>query len=472
VHADVDTIVIGAGLSGLVTAFELQQRGVAVEVLERAPVCGGVIATKHRDGALYETGPNSAQAATPLIDPLLDALHLRDERIETTAEARTRFIVRDGKLVALPTSPPSLFRTHAFSPRAKLRLLCEPFVGRAASGADESVAAFARRRLGAEILDYAIDPFVSGVYAGDPERISLAAAFPRVYALEQKHGSLVGGGIATLRARMRGREATKRGSFSFRTGMQTLTDALTDTLERVANDVEVERVDRDRNGGWTISYEKNGERVARTSKSVVLATPAFAAATLVRDVAGGASEVLERIAYAPIAIAVTLYRRADIEHSLHGFGFLVPAKEKRSILGSLFSSSMFDGRAPAGSVLLTTFIGGSRNPTLVARSDAELARLAHDELRELVGARSEPRWSEVVRWDKAIPQYEVGHLDRIRVIEESERGLPGLYFCANYRGGVSIGNCIESAHLTAERVGSFLRIDAVDRAESEFGERV
>jgi oxygen-dependent protoporphyrinogen oxidase len=188
----------------------------------------------------------------------------------------------------------------------------------------------------------------------------------------------------------------------------------------------------------------------------MLAAPAYEAAKLVRELAPAAAQGLAAIPYAAIASVASAYRRADIEHSLAGFGFLVPKKERRQILGSLFSSSTFEGRAPAGTVLLTSFIGGLRDPALPAKPDAELAAIVHGELRSLAGARGEPLWMDVTRWTHAIPQYNLGHLDRLRPVEDAERALPGLFFCANYRGGVSVGDCIKSAHAMAATVTRYL----------------
>jgi oxygen-dependent protoporphyrinogen oxidase len=212
---DVDIVVVGGGSSGLATAFGAQKRGASVEVLDAGERAGGVIGTVHRDGALYEAGPNSALDTTPLIDELLGALGIGSERADASAVAATRFIVRDGRLVALPTSPGAFLTTPAFTLGAKLRLLREPFVAPAPPDADESIAAFVRRRLGVEFLDYGIDPFVSGVYAGDPERISVPAAFPRLHALEQKYGSLIRGQIRGARERRRSAEKAKNAAVSF-----------------------------------------------------------------------------------------------------------------------------------------------------------------------------------------------------------------------------------------------------------------
>src|SRR5512141_705140 len=305
--SDVDVIVIGGGISGLATAFGLTRSGASVEVLDAAARAGGVVGTVRRDGALYETGPNSALDTTPLINELLDALGIRDERADASAVAATRFIVRDGRLVALPTSPRAFLGTRAFSLRAKLRLLREPFIAPAPPAAEESIAAFVRRRLGTEFLDYAIDPFVSGVYAGDPERISVPAAFPRLHALEQKYGSLIKGQIKGARERRRSADKAKNtaGSFSFRSGMQTLTDALARAVGRVTTDVRVQRIERAGDGVWTITGTRDGEPVVRRARAVVLSVPAYEAASLVRELFPDAGQGLAAIEYAAIASVAT-----------------------------------------------------------------------------------------------------------------------------------------------------------------------
>ena len=461
-HTDVDALVIGGGISGLATAFGLKQRGASVEVLDAAPRAGGVIGTIHRDGGLYETGPNSALDTTPHIDELLDALAIRGEREEASAVASTRFIVRDGKLVALPMSPAAFLTTPAFSLGAKLRLLREPFIAPAPRDAEESIAAFVRRRLGTEFLNYAIDPFVSGVYAGDPERLSVTAAFPRLHALEQKYGSLIRGQIKGARERRRNAGTPKNtaDSFSFRNGMQTLTDALVRAVGRVTTDARVHKIERTGDGVWAIIGTRDGEAVVRRARIVVLALPAYEAVTLMREISPAAAQGLAAIDYAAIASVATAYRRDAVRHPLGGFGFLVPKKEHRRILGSLFSSSMFEGRAPSGTVLLTTFVGGLRNPDLPGKPDGELGAYVRDELDSLVGAHGAPLWSAITRWTHAIPQYDLGHRERLRAIDDAERAFPGLFFCANYRGGISIGDRIESAHAMAAGIDRFLRESA------------
>jgi oxygen-dependent protoporphyrinogen oxidase len=450
----VDVVVIGAGISGLATAWNLQRAGVRVEVFEQARRPGGAIGTRRRDGALYELGPNSTLDTSPLIDELLGEVGARRERIEASAVARTRFIVRDGALVPLPMSPGAFVATPAFSPAAKLRLFAEPFVRPLPADAEESIAAFVRRRLGREFLDYAIDPFVAGIYAGDPERISVAAAFPRLHALEQKYGSLIKGQIQGARERRRNPEAAKNvaRSFSFRDGMQTLTDSIAGRLHALRCGVRATRIVRDDAGEYAVEGEQHGRPFVRNARSIVVAVPADGAASLVESLAPEAAQALREIPYAPVAVVAAAYRREDVGHSLAGFGCLVPKVEGMQILGSLFSSSMFEGRAPQGTVLLTTFAGGRRNPAIATLADADVVETVRHDLAVLLQARRAPLWTEVVRWPRAIPQYEIGHLARIATIERAEEALPGLAFCASYRGGVSVGDCIKNAQATARKI--------------------
>jgi len=457
VQTDADVLVIGGGISGLTTAFKLQQKGHKVRLLESAKRAGGVIGSKRRDGFLYETGPNSTLDTTPLIDSLLRDTGIAEQRVDASTLAATRFVVHNETLVPLPRSPREFFDTHLFSRRAKLRLLREPFVRR--NAADESVADFVRRRLDVEFLDYAVDPFVSGIYAGDPEAISVTAAFPRLHALEQRYGSLVLGAMFGARKRQASSDTAKSvaHSFSFRDGMQTLPDALARALAQIELETSVQRITRSDDGTISIEARRADAAVMGRARAVVVATPAYASAEMIAELAPQAAEALAAIAYAPIIIVSRGYRREDIAHSLAGFGFLVPRKERRWILGALFTSSMFPGRTPENGAMITTFAGGQRNRKIAAVSDEYIDWTVREELEMLLGAKNEPLSQEVYRWARAIPQYNLGHLDRLQRVQTAEDANPGLFFCGSYRGGMSVGDCIKSAHGMAERVDAWLR---------------
>jgi oxygen-dependent protoporphyrinogen oxidase len=451
---DADVIVVGAGLSGLVTAYRLQRSGLSVRVLEATARAGGVIGSERRDGVLCELGPNSAMDTSPAINALLDELGIRDQRVDASATASRRYVVGGGRLVPLPNSLASFIGTPLFSTSAKLRLFAEPFIRRAPSGGEESVAQFVCRRLGREFLDYAVEPFVSGIYAGDPEQLSLPAAFPRLHELEQRHGSLFVGALRSALGRRRATVQSKARatSFSFRDGMQTLTDALAAPLQ-IDRGASVTYLERQYDGSWLVAADAG----ARAARSVVLAVPAYAAAPTVRKFAPEAAEALAAIPYAPIAIVVSAYRRADVAHPLDGFGFLAPAVERPRILGSLFSSTMFAHRAEAGTTVFTSFLGGRRDPDRASASDPELLEAVQRELARLAGVSGQPLIHRITRWPFAIPQYTFGHRGRIAVLEQAERDWPGLFFCANYRGGVAISDCLgrgtEVAHAVARQLG-------------------
>ncbi len=455
---DTDVIVVGGGISGLACAWGLQQRGMRVILLEAAPRAGGSIGTVREHGCLLESGPNSALDSTPLIGHLLDQLGLARERISANAAARKRFVLRDGALTALPLSPLEFVATPLFSPRAKLRLLCEPFIGRGAADGEESVAQFVRRRLGGEFLDYAINPFVAGVYAGDPEALSVRAAFPRLHELEQAYGSLIGGYILGARARARNPDRSKHAApmFAFREGMQTLTDGLARRLARVELATEVVGVTPGNGCQLVTACGPHGRRELR-AHAVVLAVPAYAAVSLVEPFAPAAAAALAAIPYPPVAVAIGAYRRDAVRHALDGFGVLVPLREHRNILGTIFSSTLFANRAPSEIALLTTFVGGTRQPELGRLDGNEVAEMVQAEHVSMLGVRERAEFVRVTRWLRAIPQYTLGHAARIAVVAEAERTVPGLFFCANYRGGVAIGDCVKSAHRAADQIVQFLR---------------
>ena len=456
-YDDVDCLVIGAGISGLTAAHQLIRRGMTVEVLEAASRPGGVIGTERAQALLYERGPNSILDTHPCIDELLRRLGIREQRVDVRATASKRFVVRGGTLIALPASPAAFLKTPLFSRRAKLALLREPFIPRAPAGHEESVMDFVVRRLGHEYLDYAIEPFVAGIYAGDPAQLSLSAAFPRLHALEQRYGSLIGGQIRGARERAKRGERSKRvaASFSFREGMQTLTDALAGTIPRLRCNTRAVSL-APAGGAFVITAQHAGETTSRRAHAVVLAVPADGAALLLKRSVPEAAAALDEIPYAAVATVATAYRRAHIQHPLDGFGFLAPRVEQRRILGTLFSSSMFDGRAGGDTALLTTYVGGRRAPELASLPDAALKELVQEELAALLGIRGSPLFCATTRWKRAIPQYTLGHAERIRRAEHAETALPGLFLCASYRGGVAVGDCIASASRTADRVNQYL----------------
>jgi protoporphyrinogen/coproporphyrinogen III oxidase len=457
-HPAPQVVVIGAGISGLATAWWLQGGGHPVTLIEAASRPGGTIGTIRDAGYLIETGPNSTLETSPLIGQLLEQTGTAAGRVYANPAAKNRYILRGGALLPLPLSPPAFLATRLFSTGAKLGLLRELFTGRSAPDAEETVAQFVRRRLGAEFLDYAINPFVAGVYAGDPERLAVRAAFPRLFEIEQQYGSLIRGQIQGARERRRRQEVSKQAApmLSFHDGMQTLTDGIAARIADLRLGTRATGIARGGDSGWEVNAAGPQGTVTLHASTVVVATPADAAALLVRPHAPAASAALEAIPYPPVASVASAYARADVAHALDGFGFLVPKKEERRILGTIFSSTLFGDRAPDGMVLLTTFVGGMRQPELAQQDPTAIAALVQDELTSLLGVRAAPQRVWVNRWQRAIPQYTLGHLARLAAIDEAERALPGLFLCANYRGGIAVADCIKSSRAAADRVAQHL----------------
>jgi oxygen-dependent protoporphyrinogen oxidase len=359
----------------------------------------------------------------------------------------------------LPLSPVQFAGSRLFSLASKLRLFREPFVKPAHPAIEETVADFVRRRLGQEFLDYAINPFVAGVYAGDPERLAVRAAFPRLVELEQRYGSLIRGQIRGAKERKANPEKSKQAArmLSFRSGMQALTDAVAARLDDVRVDTPVTGLTPLSGGGYLLRCApREGEPYELRARAVVIATPAYAAAPLVAPLSDPVANDLRAIAYPPVASVVLGFKRASLKHPLDGFGFLVPAVERRRILGTIFSSTLFPGRAPEDHVAVTTFVGGTRQPDLALGEDDTIQLTVRAELKPLLKLRRSPAMWAATRWEQAIPQYNLGHLARLERIATLERDHPGLTFCANWRGGISVGDCIKSADQTAARVAELL----------------
>ena len=448
-------LVVGGGISGLAAAWFLHRRGLEVTVAEAADRVGGTIASERRDGFLFERGPNSTlqKPGRPedALGRLIDGAALSPLLREAAPAAKKRYILRDGRLWALPTSPPAFVITPAFSLAAKLRLLCEPFIRPADQ--EETIAEFVKRRLGREFLTYAVDPFISGVYAGDPRELSAEAAVPRIHELEQKYGSLIRGAIALGKAtRNAGMPAGRQ--ISFDSGMATLPTALAAALP--AGSVRTGRraaaLER-QDGGWTVRFADDGQGPrSETADVVVLTLPAPETATLVEPLAGEAARLLRTIPYAAIFSVALGYRREDVKHALDGFGFLIPRVEGVRTLGALFSSTLFADRAPDGHVLLTAFLGGRQDPQALEMADKDVLTEIEVDLATSLGIRGKAVMRHVTRWPQAIPQYPLGHLDRIATVDEFLAPFPDLYLRGNWRGGISVTDCVRNGEALAERI--------------------
>ncbi len=455
-------VVVGAGISGLTVAFHLSRAGSgpggeggpAPLVLEASGAVGGAIQTLRRDGWTFEQGPNTVLSSRPAVGQLLSEAGLEPVTLFARPASKRRYLWKGDRLQPLPGSPPSFLTTRLFSVGAKLRLLKEPWIGRPPEGTEESIAAFVRRRLGQEFLDYAVGPFVSGVYAGDPERLSVRWAVSRIWSLEHEHGSLIRGALARRKGPQPG-----GGMISMREGLEMLPRRLARAIEqaggRVRTGVRCRTIERSGDGdGFRITLEGETGETGETieAEQVVLAVPADAAAALLGGLTAGASAPIAEIPYAPVVVASYGFPRASVRHPLDGFGFLAPRKESLTVLGCLFPSSLFPDRAPEDHVALAAFAGGRTNPQLLELDDEALHRTMLGDLNRAVGLTGAPVFRELRRWPRAIPQYEVGHGRFVELAARIEAEHPGLYLSGNWTGGVSVPDCIQTATELAERM--------------------
>jgi oxygen-dependent protoporphyrinogen oxidase len=457
-------IVVGGGITGLAAAQRLLELSPNVEVivLEAASRPGGVLETLEHDGFLIEHSADNFITNVPWAVDLCRRVGLADALISTRVDQRGALVVHNGRLERVPEGfmllAPAriwpLLSTPLLSPMGKLRLLCEPLVPRrAAAVGDESLAAFSRRRLGREAFERIVQPLVGGIYTADPEKLSLAATLPRFLEMERQYGSL-------LRAARSGRAAAgnreagsgaRYGLFAtLRGGLSTLIDALVSRLPSgsLRADTRAERIERRADTSWVV-HVADGELAC---DGVIVTTPANHAGALLREVDRDVSSGLQQIEYAGTSIVSLGYRRDQIGHPLDAFGFVVPAVEKRRILAGSFSSVKFDGRAPGESVLIRVFIGGACQGELADLPDAELRAIAIEELAELLQIRGEPALVDIARWPRSMPQYHLGHLERVAAIEQAVARYRGLELAGNAYHGVGIPHCIHGGEQAAERM--------------------
>jgi oxygen-dependent protoporphyrinogen oxidase len=452
-------VIIGGGITGLTAAFYLRRRGAPVRLLEASARLGGVIQSARSGCYMAEFGPNSILETSPVISNLVRDLGLESRRVYSSPSAEKRYVVRFRRPVEVPGSAAGLLTTPLFSFPAKLRVLGELFISRAPEGVEESIAQFVVRRLGREFLDYAIDPMVAGVYAGDPAMLSVSQAFPKLYALERRYRSLFMGQILGARERKRSGEISKQNAkkLSFGDGLQVLIDTLQSSLGDAVEMSAPVRGLRRAGAGWLVDLEPGANGGPIECGAVLLALPSHKIASLELKTAPAPDiSPLAQVYYPPVASVVLGFRRADVKHPLDGFGMLIPKKEGFGILGALFSSSLFPNRAPEGEVLVTCYIGGARAPLLPLNTPDALAEIAVKDLATILGVRGRPTFQHVAVYRQAIPQYNIG-FGKIRALfNEMEQKAPGLFVAGHARDGISLGDSIISAHNAAGRIQAYL----------------
>ncbi len=446
--------ILGAGITGLTAAHRLHTLGHGVRVFESSTRTGGVIRSERSGDWLVESGPNSLLSGEPAVDRLIRELFLDDSRVVANPTAKNRYIVRRGAPLPVPTSPPALLTSSFLSPLAKLALLREFLFRPRVRTADLSLADFIHAHFNREIVDYALNPFITGVYAGNPQKLSARYAFPPLWDAERQHGSLLRAQRAAAQAR-HARGEPPPSIFSFRDGLQTLPDALAARLPPGAITFGVTLDAIVPGEKWSVIWHDASGTHTQAFDAVIVALPAHALALLrvgslgERPLAG-----LAAIEHPPVASLFLGFRRDQIAHPLDGFGLLVPAVEKRSILGVLFSSTLFPRRAPADHVALTVLVGGTRQPELASLSpDALLARIRPD-LLDLLEVRGDPVFQHHAFWPRAIPQYNLGHEQHLAAFAALERTHRALFIGGQARDGISLPACIASGEKLAARAST------------------
>lgn len=452
-------VVLGAGISGLAAAYWLHKEGKEPFILESKPEPGGAIESLHQNGFMFDRGPNSGLETTPLIAQLAEETGIKDEMLYANPAGNKRYIMRDGILKPLPMGPKDFILSSLFSPAAKLRLFAEPFIGKSSDGYYQSISQFVRRRLGQEFLDYAINPFVSGVYAGNPDELSVKSAFPKLYRLEEEYGGLIMGMIKGAKERKKSAEKSKQSAkmFSFKKGMQSLPNAIAARLKsNIEYDASIESISK--NGSiYKITYIQKGEKKTVETKVILSAMPAFAAAKAFSAIDGVLANHMESIFYPPVMTVYACYDKSAIGRPLDGFGFLIPEKEKQPFLGGIWSSVLFPNRTAEGTEAFTIFIGGARRRDILTMKEDDIIKPALKNFEKIMNINKKPVYLNAKFWPQAIPQYNIGYIEHEKYFENFEKDNKGIILSGNYRGGIALGDCVKNSRLAADKALELLK---------------
>jgi oxygen-dependent protoporphyrinogen oxidase len=490
-----EIVVIGGGATGLAAAFKLKRAAdeghdVSFTLVEKDDRLGGKIASEITDdGFVVDGGPDCFLTEKPAVHRIAKLTGIEDDKLPTDEARKGTWILSRGKLHKMPEGvmmfAPTKFvpfaTTGLFTWPGKIRAGMDLLIprkerwaeGETAKDHDETLESFVLRRMGRDILDHIAEPLVGGVHASDPSQMSLAATYPRLLEMEQKFGSMIGGFVDARRkvAAMKKKYPPKPGEkprtffTSFTKGMQELTDAMAEAAgrDRMRTGTGVERLERE-GGRWRVVLE-GGETLG--ADAVVIATEGWAAGMLMRDVDGEVADALGGISNSSSATVSMAFDTADVGFDLDAFGVLCPLVEQRRLMACTYSSTKWPGRAPAGKTLLRGFVGGPHNQRIMDRSDAEIADIAEDEFRGILGLTAKPVWKRVYRWTMGMPQYTLGHLDRVELIEAHVASTPGLGIGGGSYRGVGVPNCIESGERAASKVLADLGIALAEDSVEE-----
>jgi oxygen-dependent protoporphyrinogen oxidase len=449
----VPALVIGGGISGLVCAYALRKAGIEAQLVEASPRPGGVIQSITRDGFLLELGPQSF-SNTPALRQLCAELGVSNEIVEAPPHA-PRYVLINGKLQPAPLSPPAFFTSSLISASTKWSLLRDIFGKSTPPDADESIAAFTRRKFSAQLLDRLVGPFVSGVYAGDPERLSLRSAFPQLYEAEKSSGSIVRGMLRLAKSKKGPRERPTLQTF--RSGNETLVRALSTNLgPALQSNARITNLTKNSDASFEVHQQIEGKENSLSASTLIFATPPDTTGKLLATLDSTFESLLSPVEFAPVAVVSLGYPKSATAHSLDGFGFLVPRSAGLRVLGTVWNSSLFPGRAPDGQALLTSFVGGTTDPAAAKLTPDNLAALVHREISSILSIHREPTFSNITIWPRALPQYTLGHADRMAAVATLLKSNPGIWLTGNYLRGPAIGTCVEQALATAEEVAKQL----------------
>ena len=431
--------IIGGGVAGLAAAYYLKKSGVTPTVFEASPRIGGVMQTQVIDGFTLENGPNTILLSDQRTVDMFDDMRIEIE--DASLKSKNRYVVKNKKCMVVPTSFGSFIKSSLFSRKTKFKILTEPFRRNEPPKDEESVSQFIIRRFGKEVLDFAVNPFIAGTYAGDPDNLSIEHSFPLLINTEREHGSVIGGFFKNRNQKKS--YNIKRRTISFKNGVSVLTKKLAEfSKDNILCQSQITDISKS-DDGYTLTFLQNGDEKSFICDEIICTVPTH---VLNRITINGEKysdfNKLNEITYPPV-ISISLgYKTEDIPHPLDGFGALVPKCEKMNILGVLFSSTLFDNRAPEGHSLLTIFMGGARQPELASLTESQRLELVKADLQILFDIKAEPVLLHQTVWGKSIPQYHVGYGHYKSIMNMVEAKLPYFHFAGNYVNGISIQDTI------------------------------